>query len=234
MGNYLKDLVRRDSWFLRAALFGYNHLPFNNRFRTRGAEVAIHCAQLKKTTLDVHGTDNVVRISSGCRLKNCGIHIFGNGNRVILDGFVSLNNAEIWIEDDHNEIHIGEHTSSAGAVQLACIEGTKISIGKDCMFSGNISIRTGDSHSVLDLDGNRINPSRDVCIGDHVWIGNTVLMTKGAAVQAHSIVGTGSVVTRQFAEDHVVIAGNPAKIVKHGVSWDRNRIPMPQNAQIGL
>lgn len=88
------------------------------------------------------------------------------------------------------------------------------------MFSANISIRVGDSHSITDLEGKRVNPSRDVKIGNHVWIGNTVLITKGVEIKEDSIVGTGSVVTRKFVETNVVIAGNPAQIVKRDVSWD--------------
>lgn len=224
----IKDLVRRDSWPLRTALALVNHLPFNNRFHTRNAAVSIRCALLKKTDLDIHGTNNEIEIARGCRLTNCQIHISGSNNRVVVENFVSMNGVGLWIEDDNNEIRIGEHCSFAGNVQLACIEGTKIEIGKDCMFSANISIRTGDSHAVTDLQHNRINPSRSVQIGDHVWVGNTVLMTKGAAIGAHSIVGTGSVVTHKFEEDHIVIAGNPAKAVKRGVSWERDRGPAPE------
>ncbi len=66
--------------------------------------------------------------------------------------------------------------------RLACIEGTSIEIGEDCMFSANIVFRTGDSHSIINSDGQRINASKSICIGNHVWIGNTVIVNKGVKV----------------------------------------------------
>ncbi len=96
------------------------------------------------------------------------------------------------------------------------------------MFSANISIRTGDSHSVVDMHDKRINPSKDVRIGNHVWVGNTVIMTKGVIVSDNSIVGTGSVVTKAFNEENIVIAGNPAHSVKRNISWKRARLPIEE------
>ena len=60
------------------------------------------------------------------------------------------------------------------------------------MLSANITVRTGDSHSVTDLDGNRINNSKSVLFGDHVWIGNTVLIFKGSQIGVHSVIAGGS------------------------------------------
>ncbi|MBP2659028.1 MAG: hypothetical protein H6Q69_2060 [Firmicutes bacterium] len=39
------------------------------------------------------------------------------------------------------------------------------------MFSHDVHIRNGDSHSIIDLQTKkRINFSKDIIIGDHVWI----------------------------------------------------------------
>ena len=40
----------------------------------------------------------------------------------------------------------------------------------------------------------------------------------------NSIVGWGSIVTKEFNEPNVIIAGIPAKIVKRGINWDRRCI----------
>jgi len=44
---------------------------------------------------------------------------------------------------------------------------------------------------------------------------------KGAKVSDNSIVGANSVINKKFVEENVVIAGNPAKIIKRGVNWDK-------------
>jgi acetyltransferase-like isoleucine patch superfamily enzyme len=59
--------------------------------------------------------------------------------------------------------------------------------------------------------------SRPVILGDNVWIGAgaTVL---GATIGEWAVVATGSVVTSDVPGE-VVVAGNPARVVKKEVSW---------------
>lgn len=88
------------------------------------------------------------------------------------------------------------------------------------MFSNEITFRTGDSHSIINNLGERINQSEDIRIGNHVWIGQKVIVLKGAEIGNDSITGTASLVTGKKFEDNVIIAGSPAKVIKQGVSWD--------------
>ena len=92
------------------------------------------------------------------------------------------------------------------------------------MFSSEIVFRTGDSHSIIDLSGIRINHAKDIIIGDHVWIGHRVLVNKGVVISNNSGVGTGSVVTKKFNDENIIIAGCPAKIVKNDINWLGKRI----------
>jgi acetyltransferase-like isoleucine patch superfamily enzyme len=62
--------------------------------------------------------------------------------------------------------------------------------------------------------------------GEHVWVGTKVVCLKGTEISDNSVVGAASVVNNKFDETNVVIAGSPSKIVKHGVGWVRERIPM--------
>lgn len=128
------------------------------------------------------------------------------------------------MENDLNQIIIGENTSLCGKIHLACTEGKKITIGNDCLFSSDIVFRTGDSHSLLNVDGQRINPSEDIKIGDHCWLGHRVLINKGVVISDNSTVGTGAVVTKKFDQGNCVIAGVPAKIVKQNTNWCSKRI----------
>lgn len=71
--------------------------------------------------------------------------------------------------------------------------------------------------------GKRINPSKDITVGERVWIGSKVSVLKGVEIGDSSIVGSGSVVTGKY-ESNVVIAGNPAKIIKRQIDWISKRI----------
>jgi acetyltransferase-like isoleucine patch superfamily enzyme len=93
------------------------------------------------------------------------------------------------------------------------------------MFSYEIVIRTTDAHSVLDLETReRINKAESISIGNHVWLGAEVMITKGVSLPDDCIVGARSICNRSVDEPHTVIAGIPAKVVKRGVTWDRERI----------
>lgn len=228
----LKSMIDSRSPAIKCVTWIYNKIHLGNRCRIGkkmgGNTYKASIVLSKGTKVKVKGKHNGIFISPGTRLNNCKIFIFGDNNKVTVGDYCALNNVEIWIEDSNNEVFIGEHSSFSGSTHIACIEGTKVNIGKDCMFSANIILRTGDSHSVIDLDGNRINPSKNIKIGDHVWVGNSVIMTKGTVISDNSIVGTGSVVTRCFENGNIAIAGNPAKAVKNGISWDRKRLPIDE------
>lgn len=156
-------------------------------------------------------------------LKNAKIFIQGNNNKVTIKSFAYLEGTVVHIEDNNCTIEIGEHTF-VGPSHLACTEdGRSIIIGRDCMLSSNINVRTGDSHSVVDYEGNRINPASSVEIGDHCWVGEGAKVLKGVVLKNDTIVASGSIVTKSFSSN-VLIAGNPARIIKENVSWDKQRI----------
>lgn len=181
-------------------------------------------AFLRRTRIRAKKENNSIKIMSGSYLNNCSIAIYGKNNKVLIGEKCRLIDVEIHIEDDNSVVVIGRNTTIAGFTHLACIEGTSITIGEDCMFSKDITFRTGDSHSIIDEDGLRINPSRDITIGNHVWVGNKVIVAKGTVVGDNSIIGTGSIVTKTFEKSNIIVAGSPAKIVKEGINWLRKRI----------
>ena len=55
---------------------------------------------------------------------------------------------------------------------------------------------------------------KPVLIGENCFIGMNSIVLKGTTIGKNSIVGAGSVVCGKFPEN-VVIAGNPARIIKY-------------------
>lgn len=148
----------------------------------------------------------------------------GNNNKLIIKDNFFMTNGHIQIEDDNNCVLIGQNVKFCGKINIGCIESTNISIGDNCLFSSDINISTGDSHSILDKSGQRVNKSLDVSIGKHVWIGNHSIINKGATISDNSIVGSGAIVTKKFVENNVILAGVPAKIIKREINWNEHRI----------
>lgn len=187
-------------------------------------KLAYSYALMKECKIVFEGCNNEICIAPDAVLSKVTFHIKGNNNKIHLLNDVKMSEGGFYIEDDNNRIILGNRTTLSGKVQLSCAEGTSILIGDDCMLSANIEIRTSDGHSIVDRGGIRINPSKDIRIGDHCWIGNTVIILKGVEIQPNSIVGAGSVVTEKFDEGGAVIAGNPAHIIKRNIGWKRERI----------
>lgn len=174
----------------------------------------------------VYGDNNrIVFAESLYGIRNVMINIFGNNNLIQIGKNFATDGLCFSIEDDNNKIILGENCHGGVNSELAAIEGTEIVLGDDCMLSANITVRTGDSHSVLNAQSRqRINQSKSVIIGNHVWIGNTVLIFKGTEIGPHSIVAGGSVVTGKTFLENCIIGGNPAKVIKENIDWCSERI----------
>lgn len=121
---------------------------------------------------------------------------------------------------DNCSIDIGDNIIVCGARLFLQDSDTSISIADDCMISWGIDIWCTDVHTVTDLEGNALNFSDKIEIGRHVWIGKDVKIGKNTKISDDSIIGWGSIVTKKFEEPNVVLAGNPAKIVKRGINWN--------------
>ena len=209
---------------MRKLLRILNRCPFWNALHLRGTKLTCKGATLVRCKIDCKGKNNVIVAQKNALLTKCRICIRGDNNVVHIGENVHVKCGEFYIEDSQNRIEIGDNSSLCGQIHLACTEGTKILIGQKCLFSSEIVFRTGDSHSILSKDGSRINFAQDITIADHVWLGHRVLINKGVRIEKDSVVGTGSVVTKQFTEPNVVIAGVPAKVVKTNTSWCGERI----------
>lgn len=72
---------------------------------------------------------------------------------------------------DGGLVEVGRNTYFTGKINIACIEGKKIQIGEGCLFSNDITMRTSDSYSILNIENERINSATDIKIDNHVWVG---------------------------------------------------------------
>lgn len=162
--------------------------------------------------------------SMGAPGKPVKIEFLGNGNTLILEAGGYLKRGHYRFKGHDMTIRIGANTSINGAYIL-CMEGACVSIGKDCMLSYEIEIRTSDAHSITDAaTGERLNPACDVVIDDHVWVGKGAIFMPGSRMASDSIVGTRALVTGVFEEKNVVVAGVPGRVISRGRSWDRRRL----------
>lgn len=192
----------------------------------RGNTVDLGNVFMKRSTINIIGSNNRIEIEPGLtRLTCCNITILGSDCQIKIGSKSNLNYCELYIEDDNGKIIIDKHVTTTGKTELAVIEGKTISIGEDCLFSSDITFRVGDSHSILEKNSRkRINPSKDITIGNHVWIGHSVKVLKGTVIGNNSIIGTGTIVTGKPFPSNSIISGIPAKIIKENIDWCPERV----------
>lgn len=184
-------------------------------------EVSIDATANLKGSIVIKGQGNRVTFAKGVTF-NGDLTIQGNNNEIIL-GQECVVRGRLLLKGKKQQIVIGEKTTFI-SVYILCQEGCNVNIGRWCMFSRDIEIRTTDAHSVVDVSSRkRLNLPESVIVGDHVWVGVGALLSKGTALANDSIVGAFSFVNTAFTEQNIIVAGTPAKIVKHGVTWQRGR-----------
>jgi galactoside O-acetyltransferase len=106
------------------------------------------------------------------------------------------------------------------------VAAKNINIGNDVIMSWGVTISDHDSHSldnnlrardVVDWGQGRKNwddiKVAEVVVENNVWIGFNAIILKGVTLGQGSIVGAGSVVTRDVPP-YSVVAGNPARVIK--------------------
>jgi acetyltransferase-like isoleucine patch superfamily enzyme len=168
----------------------------------------------------------VITLGFGVKLSNVLFYIRGHNHKIFINNHSRVSKGIFWMEDDNGIIQIGEN-STVESAEFACTEpNSSIEIGSNCMFSKEIEIRTGDSHSIMDLGNNqRLNYAKNVKIEDNVWLGARVLVLKGSKIESNVVVGTGSIVTnREVLKCNSIYTGNPVKQIKTGIYWIRKRV----------
>lgn len=219
-------MVNEHHGFFKLCANLYNGVSPKNKLHPRKSKVSIGVSVMKGLKIVCYGRDNEITIGDFARIRNSTIILHGNHNKVVIGDFSCLRDVEIYTEDSNNEIIIGSHTNLCGKTHLAAIEGTKILIGDNCLFSKDLHFRTGDAHSIVNMQGERINPSKDIVIEDHVWIGTKVTCLKGVRVSRDSMVAATTTLCKDYNVPNVIIAGVPGKVVKTDVNWAGERLSM--------
>lgn len=93
-----------------------------------------------------------------------------------------------------------------------------IKIGNHCIIGGNVKILDNDFHPA-NPEIRRKTPvdnydSAPIEIGENVFIGVNSLILKGVKIGDNAVVGAGSVVANDVPSN-VLVAGNPAKLIKY-------------------
>jgi acetyltransferase-like isoleucine patch superfamily enzyme len=99
--------------------------------------------------------------------------------------------------------------ASSNSLYIQSLNG--IYIGNGVLIASGVKIISANHSTSEDRESIVTNP---IFIGENVWIGANAIVLPGVEIGDGCIVGAGSVVTKSFPESGLIIAGNPAKIIK--------------------
>ncbi len=111
---------------------------------------------------------------------------------------------------EKGRIKIGDYCLICPGVRIGA--ATEIVIGDSCMMAQGSYITDSDWHGLYDRS-QPVGQTAAVRIGNNVWIGDSAIVCKGVTIGDNSVIGAGSIVTKDIPPD-VIAAGNPAVVIK--------------------
>lgn len=127
-------------------------------------------------------------------------------------------------------VHIGDYFYANFGLTL--VDDTYIYIGSNTMMAPNVTIATASHPISPTLRGSNFQYNLPVHIGDRVWIGANAAILPGVKIGNNSIIGAGSVVTKDIP-DNVIAVGNPCRVLREITKeddfvFDRDK-PIPED-----
>lgn len=117
-------------------------------------------------------------------------------------------------------IEIGENFYAN--YNLVILDCAKVTIGDNVLIGPNVGIYTAGHPLHFELRNEEWEFACPITIEDNVWIGGNVVLNPGVTVGRNSVVGSGSVVTKDIPAN-VVAAGNPCRVIREITDADKRR-----------
>ena len=110
-----------------------------------------------------------------------------------------------------HHVHMGKNVYAN--FNLTLVDDGEIYIGDYTMIGPNVTIATAGHPVLPELRQEAYQFNIPVHIGKNVWIGAGVIILPGVTVGDNTVIGAGSVVTKDIPSD-VVAVGNPCRVLR--------------------
>lgn len=151
--------------------------------------------KINATTADLRGSDSRIALCS---------ELFGEVGK------------NVWLQppfycDYGKNIFLGDQVyMNFGCVIL---DVAPVTFGSNVFLGPNVQIYTATHPLIAEERNKGLESGRPITIGDNVWIGGSAVVCPGVTIGEGSVIGAGAVVTKDVLP-RVVVAGNPAKVIK--------------------
>ena len=115
-------------------------------------------------------------------------------------------------------LQTGYFTINSGSVIVAV---SRIKLGEDVMIARNVMIYDSDNHGIS-KNGKPLRTTKMVTVGDRVWIGTNSMVLKGVCIGNNTIIGAGTIVTKDIGDNTVVVEDTSTRILDGVYTWNRS------------
>lgn len=150
------------------------------------------------------------------RLFNESLETDDNKRMELLKELFGSTGESLYIEpafrcDYGYNIHVGENFYAN--FDCVFLDVCEIRIGDNCFIAPGVHIYTATHPLNASERISGAEYGKPIHIGDNVWIGGRAVINPGVTIGNNVVIASGAVVTKDVP-DNVVVAGNPAKIIK--------------------
>lgn len=97
--------------------------------------------------------------------------------------------------------------------RLVLLDVAEINIGNNVMFGPNVSLLTAAHPIDAEIRNEGLEYGLSINIQNNVWLGGNVVVNPGITIGSNSVIGSGSVVTKNIPENSIAV-GNPARVLR--------------------
>lgn len=192
----------------------------------RGNRILFDGNPIRNIHIEFTGSNNTLTVAASARISAPSVFRFDCNNASISVGAGHFGMSLFARVGEDSKISIGDKVTSTSQVLLCALEGSKLEIGNDVMFSSDCQVRCDDEHPIFDIESEqRVNLAKDIKIGDHVWLGWGSRILGGARIGSGSVVGMETLVKGEFS-NNCVIAGSPARVLRKNIAWEREHLSL--------
>jgi len=187
-----------------------------------GNEIRSETAIDNNISIVFRGSNNRIEVGPNARLDRLAV-TFDCDNGTLLIGANRRVHGGNWVirVGQDATVAIGNNVSTTNPCVISAVEGVTVRIGNDVMIASNVQIRADDGHPIFDVrSGLRVNPSRPITIGNHVWLGLGSSILAGSDIGDGTVVGLGAVVAGRLPNNCVAV-GAPARVIRRDIAWER-------------
>ncbi len=150
-----------------------------------------------------------------CQDLNATRESDGVERRRILSELLGRGGEHVWLQppfhcDYGSNIHLGEKVFFN--FNCVILDVCEVRIGDHCFFGPAVQLYTA-THPMDALLRREQESGKPIEIGSDVWVGGGAIICPGVRIGSRTVIGAGSVVTRDIPED-VFAAGNPCRVIR--------------------